>query len=118
MESNLPASSNLELLLWLLGRRKRFRVSGDSMLPLLHPQEVILVDRSIYKSSSPQIGDIVVAIYPGRSNFKIIKRIVAVEGERYILQGDNLQASTDSRTFGSINQQQIWGKVTSKLYEH
>jgi nickel-type superoxide dismutase maturation protease len=115
MQSNLPESSNLELLLWILGRRKRFRVSGDSMLPLLHPREVILIDRSAYRRSSPKIGDIVVAIYPGRSNFKIVKRIVAVEEKRYILQGDNLQASTDSRTFGSVNQQQIWGKVTSRL---
>jgi nickel-type superoxide dismutase maturation protease len=114
-ESNLPESSNLELLLWLLRRRKRFQVTGNSMLPFLDSGQILLVDRFAYRHFPPQVGDIVVAIHPRLPDLKIVKRIVSIDGEKYFLQGDNLEESSDSRTFGMVEKQLIWGKVTSKF---
>jgi phage repressor protein C with HTH and peptisase S24 domain len=49
-----------EFLLWLLRKRKRMRVTGNSMLPLFKPGEEILINPQAYKKSLPKIGDVVV----------------------------------------------------------
>ena len=112
----LLESSNWELLLWLLRKRKRFRVTGNSMLPLLKPGQEILVDVSAYHKSLPQVGDVVVAIHPDRPNFQLVKRVKMVkENGCCFLTGDNSLESTDSRSFGFISLENIIGKVTSCL---
>jgi hypothetical protein len=60
MTNSLSESSYQELLLWLLRRRKGFKVVGNSMLPLLQPGEEILIDLNAYREIVPQVGDIVV----------------------------------------------------------
>ncbi|WP_036479305.1 nickel-type superoxide dismutase maturation protease [Myxosarcina sp. GI1] len=112
----LPTSNFRELLLWLLRRRKRFRVTGNSMQPLLQPGEEILIDRHAYQNRVPQIGDIVVATHPFRSGLTVVKRIALVmEDGSLFLKGDNFTESTDSRTFGTVNLKYILGKVTSRF---
>ena len=116
MKKELLESSNWELLLWLLRKRKRFRVTGNSMLPLLQPGEEILVNLSAYKKSFPEVGDIVVANHPERPNFQIVKRVTLVkENGRCFLTGDNLVESTDSYSFGAVSFSDIVGKVTSRF---
>lgn len=111
-----PQRNYLDLLLWLLGRRKRFRVTGLSMTPLLQPGEEVLVDLYAYQTSFPQIDDLVIAIHPQNCDLQIIKRVVAVaEDGSCFLQGDNLAQSNDSRSFGAIALQQILGRVTSRF---
>ncbi len=116
MKKELLESSNWELLLWLLRKRKRFRVTGNSMLPLLQPGEEILVNLSAYQKSFPEVGDIVVANHPNRPNFQIVKRVTLVnEDGNCFLIGDNPTESTDSRSFGTVNPNNILGKVTSRF---
>ena len=116
MKQDLLVSNNWELLLWLVRKRKRFRVAGNSMLPLLKPGEEILVDMNAYRKSPPQVGDIVVASHPRHTDYHIIKRVAAVKNEREVfLLGDNQIESTDSRRFGTIKFEQIIGKVTSRF---
>ena len=116
MKKELLESSNWELLLWLLRKRKRFRVTGNSMLPLLQPGEEILVNLSAYQKSFPEVGDIVVANHPNRPNFQIVKRVTLVnEDGNCFLIGDNPTESTDSRSFGTVNPNKILGKVTSRF---
>jgi len=103
-----------ELLLLVLRRRKRFKVAGESMLPLLKPGDEILINPYAYQQSLPEIGDIVVTIHPQKDNLGIVKRVTAIAPDgNYFLTGDNLDASTDSRTWGTIKLQNIIGKVTS-----
>lgn len=116
MERELPDISYQEFLLWILRRRKRFRVTGQSMQPLLRPGEEILINPYAYRQSAPQVNDLVVVIHPEKSNLEIVKRIVEIrEDNTYFLQGDNLLYSTDSRNFGAVALNLIRGKVTSRF---
>ena len=116
MNQKLPNTNHKEFLLWLLRRRKRFQVTGNSMEPLLQPGEQILINPYAYRKSPPQVNDLVVVIHPYKSNLEIVKRIVAIrEDNSYFLQGDNLSHSTDSRNFGTVAFNLIRGKVTSRF---
>lgn len=116
MTDNLPRAGYRELLLLLLRRRKRFKVSGESMLPLLQPGEEVMLDPFAYRQSPPKLNDIVVAVHPERTERIVIKRITAIScsGE-YFLTGDNLAASTDSRHWGSVEAKSILGKAIGRF---
>ena len=114
--SDLGESSWIDLLKWILRLRKRVRISGASMIPLLYPGDEVLVDVRAYQKSLPNVGDIVVAYHPLRENFKIVKRIGRVyPGGLFDLIGENPDASTDSRDFGRIHLNDLFGKVTSRF---
>ena len=114
--SELKESSWRELLLWLSGFRKRFRVIGTSMVPLLRPGDEVLVNPRAYRQTVPQVGDIVVSRHPYRVDVRLVKRITTLlEDGRCLLEGDNPSDSTDSRSFGAVAPQRILGRVTSRL---
>lgn len=116
MSNELPNLSNREFFCWILRRRKRFRVTGISMQPLLQPGEEILINPYAYRKVLPQINHIVVAIHPYREGLEIIKRVTYIAEDRtFFLLGDNLAYSSDSRNFGTIPLKNIMGKVTSKF---
>ncbi|MEZ4664596.1 MAG: nickel-type superoxide dismutase maturation protease [Caldilineaceae bacterium] len=112
-QSGLPDASWSELLRWLLQRRHRFRVTGNSMLPLLRPGDLVLVNRHAYSHKSPQPGDVVVARDPRQPSFKLIKRVDAVmQDGRCFLLSENPAEGTDSRTFGAVPPDHVLGQVT------
>ncbi|MGL5833814.1 MAG: nickel-type superoxide dismutase maturation protease [Waterburya sp.] len=117
MTSNLPQTTYREIILLLLRKRKRLRVVGESMLPLLQPGDEILLDPFAYQKFPPQVNDIIVTQHPVQHNLAIVKRINAInDGDRYFVTGDNREASTDSRHWGTIKSSDIIGKVTSQFY--
>jgi nickel-type superoxide dismutase maturation protease len=84
------------------------------MTPLLHEGDEVLVDPRAYRKEAPKPGEIVVAQHPYQRDLGLIKRVSAVlEGDRYQLEGDNPDESSDSRAFGGIARHQILGRVTS-----
>ncbi|MEL6319502.1 MAG: nickel-type superoxide dismutase maturation protease, partial [Cyanobacteria bacterium J06626_14] len=104
------------LMGWVMRKRRRFRVTGYSMAPLLKPGEEVLIDPLAYSAQSPEPGDIVVAEHPERPEFRLIKRVVAVlDSGDCILIGDNSSESTDSRNFGAVPPHKIMGRVTSRF---
>lgn len=110
----LKETSYSEFILLLFRRRKRFKVTGKSMLPQLKPGDEILINPDAYRNSLPEIGDIVVTMHPQQDNLSLVKRITAVDHHgNYFLTGDNLEESTDSRVWGTIKLSDILGKVTS-----
>jgi len=112
----LPTIKLSEFVLWLLRRRRRMRVTGNSMLPLLKPGDEVLIDPYAYQAASPQPGDVVVTQHPYQINLRLIKRVSSVVAEnRYMLFGDNPAESTDSRVFGAVPLEKILGKVTSRF---
>ena len=83
------------------------------MLPTLNPGDQVLVNPGAYRHTSPQVGDIVLAKHPVQSELCLVKRIQSVMGTDYFLIGDNLEESTDSRSFQAISCDFVLGKVTS-----
>ncbi|MEM8779555.1 MAG: nickel-type superoxide dismutase maturation protease [Cyanobacteria bacterium P01_G01_bin.49] len=116
MASPIRNSNIVEILLWVLRQRRRFRVAEFSMLPWLRPGDEVLVNTKAYRRSQPSANDVVIVCHPKKANFLLIKRVISVEenGSCFV-QGDNASQSTDSRTFGWIDSQLILGRVTSRF---
>jgi nickel-type superoxide dismutase maturation protease len=109
----LPRATWTDVLLLLCGRRKRFRVEGDSMTPTLREGDVVLIDPN---ATAITAGDIVLARHPFKRGVKMLKRVVEItEDRKYFLRGDNAAESSDSRSFGAIDGKAILGKVVRKL---
>ncbi len=101
---------------WFLGRLRRYRIDGESMLPVLEPGVEVLVDRDAYRAASPAPGDIVAARHPYRRDVTIVKRVEALEPDGSCrLKGDNPDASTDSRCFGIVRADRVLGRVTYRF---
>lgn len=99
-----------DLLQWSLGRRRLYRVRGDSMSPALANGDWVLVDIRD-RRRLPRPGTLVVAEEPGDGRV-VIKRVRS-HGDRTIALGsDNPLEARDSRHFGSIGADQIVGPVT------
>jgi signal peptidase I len=96
----------------LLGRRKIFRVQGDSMFPTLKDGDKVMIIRT--RSIVP--GDVVLADHPYKSSVKMLKRVTEINDEgRYLVAGDNPAESTDSRAFGSLSIECIQGKAVCRM---
>lgn len=95
-------------------------VSGNSMEPTLTDGQILLVYKAAYWVESPENGDIVV-VQHGTEQYT--KRIAACPGEippgekntlpngRYYILGDNQSVSIDSRSFGSVSEKLIIGRI-------
>ena len=103
-----------EYVLLVLGRRKRIRVTGASMLPGLKDGDELFVDERAYVNRQPAEGDIVLAWHPRQPDLKIIKRVSVVLDNGCWLVGDNPAESTDSSQYGVFAFKRIIGKVTSR----
>lgn len=99
-------------LLLLLRLRKAFLVKGDSMLPTLKDGDAVAIDPKAKISE----GDIVLARHPYKQSVKILKRVQKIDADgRLSLIGDNPAESTDSRTFGTVSLEYVYGKAVCRL---
>ena len=57
------------------------------------------------------VGDIIVFHDPGNNTRISIKRIVDITPEGYIVEGDNLAQSSDSRIYGPVPAKAVVGKI-------
>ncbi|MEL6489102.1 MAG: nickel-type superoxide dismutase maturation protease [Cyanobacteria bacterium J06634_6] len=104
-----------EIGLWTLGKRWRFHVTGNSMLPTLRAGEDVLV-YPVAKTAKIFPGEIIVCRHPQKPHIRIIKRVSEVfyDGSCYVLS-DNASEGNDSRSFGVVGRGLILGRVTSRL---
>lgn len=58
------------------------RVEGLSMAPTLDDQDRLIVNKLIYRVSSPRRGDIVMLYYPLDPDKMFVKRVIAEEGDQ------------------------------------
>lgn len=94
---------------WILGRRRRIRVTGASMTPTLIAGEFVLVD----ERRTPSIGDVVVARHPLDDDLLVIKRLTERGPDaRLTLSSDNPADGTDSRAWGPVDADRVVGVVT------
>lgn len=90
-----------------------YRISGLSMAPTLLPNELIVIDT---RQRNPEIGDLVVILSDNMPH-ALIKRVSAMpkyyetDQNKLWLLGDNPEKSTDSRTLGRFNVQDVKGSV-------
>lgn len=86
------------------------------MLPTLEPGKEVLINPWAYSHKLPQVQDLVVAEHPQRPGFRLIKRVMAVDGDGCCdLRGDNPEESTDSRQFGWVKKASILGQAICHL---
>ena len=112
MNNDLPDAKWKDRLLYLLGRRVGILVEGGSMEPALTDGDTVLAD----PRASIEPGDIVVAQHPYKQSTRLIKRVAEITASGgYVLEGDNPDESTDSRTFGELPPGSILGKVICRL---
>lgn len=108
-----PASDyverDIDLNEWLIRNKLAtyiVRVEGDSMIGEIHPDDNLIVDRSL----EPRHRDVVVACVDGEM---LVKRLV-VEGDRYFLMAENpeypaVELNGDRETV-------IWGVATHCIH--
>jgi len=84
------------------------------MLPTLSPGDFVLVDPHGFDGRPPQPSDVLVARHPYQPTV-IVKRVAEVVDGGVTLVGDNPEASSDSRSFGTITFDAIIGRVTSRI---
>ena len=110
--TEVPDAGMIDRVMLIIGRHAGILIEGDSMLPILASGDRVVVD----PSAIPVIGDIVVAYHPYKKSVSIVKRIVDILPDgRFVLLGENLDDSTDSRAFGSVAAKDIYGKVVSRI---
>jgi len=90
----------------------RVLVEGQSMAPALSPGEHLLVRWG----AKVAVGDVVVAVRPDRPSLLVVKRAVRAEAGRWWLEGDNAEASDDSRVFGLVRSDEVVGRVVARIY--
>jgi nickel-type superoxide dismutase maturation protease len=110
-----PALATAAVLAFLFAwaRPVAYRVEGMSMAPTLLPGEFLIVVRK----GSPLPGKLGLFQSPGRSGHEIVKRVAYSQrdGSVYLL-GDNPQASTDSRSLGSLPTSAFVGRVVLRYW--
>lgn len=81
------------------------------MVPTLHPGDWLLADPEAYDDMAPSDGDLVLAADPREPTRVLIKRVASVDPDGWLrLAGDAPEASTDSRTFGSVDPANVAGR--------
>ncbi|RMD57370.1 S26 family signal peptidase [Candidatus Woesearchaeota archaeon] len=98
-----------DLFAWACGKLKRYRVSGESMYPVLSADDVVLVEKSFELVP----GDLIVFVQPGDERL-LVKQVRAQRGLLTFVEGLH-NKSVDSRMFGPIRRDAILGRVVCRL---
>jgi len=103
----LSGKALIELMLAVHAKGKPFRFSagGHSMAPFIRDGDVIVV--SPLASRTPGPGDVVAFIHP-ETRLLCIHRVLSINGERFLIQGDNTPEKPD----GMIPRKAIIGRIT------
>ena len=82
------------------------------MEPIFKAGEHVIINRLAYLFSQPRLEDTVAVRHRDKILLKKIKKVIS--RSQYFVIGLNKTNSTDSRTFGPIEKNQIVGKVLTK----
>lgn len=92
-------------------------IAGESMRPTLGEGEWWLARRTTIRREGDRpardirAGDIVVFTHPRGDGLIAIKRVVLTDPAGLWVEGDNPQASTDSRQFGLLPRDRVLGRL-------
>jgi len=89
-------------------------VSGASMSPTYNDGDWLLF-RSLAPQTAKQlqnlVGKVIVIERKSYAGVLLIKRVVRIDGSGIWVEGDNKEASTDSRNWGALSPTEICGVV-------
>lgn len=88
-----------------MGAWTTVRIIGPSMEPAVRNGEWWVV-RPVRRG---RVGQVVALRHPARPDLVIVKRLARREGGGWWVEGDNADASEDSRSFGAISDDMIIG---------
>lgn len=88
------------------------RVSGVSMAPTLSDGDYVLALSHKVCAQPPAVGSVIVVRHPDLG--VLVKRVVAVEGGRIAIDGDN-PTSLDRSGLGSIKASQVLGRALLRI---
>ncbi len=106
-------------------RARRFIVADESLVPLLHPGDKVLMDPGAYRRRAPRPGEFVVLVDPQGRVPWLIKQVVAVrgsskegrgDGPQVEVQGTDPSRSRDSRTFGPVPLSSVLGEAYFRYF--
>jgi nickel-type superoxide dismutase maturation protease len=90
----------------------RVDVIGDSMRPTLRAGDKLLVEWGGQFAA----GAIVVVRRPDKQGLLVVKRARELRKSGWIVVGDNPDESTDSRSFGPVQERLIEGVVVARIW--
>lgn len=80
------------------------RVKGDSMLPSLRPEQIVIASGLIKLRPSS-------VVIVRRGKLEIVKRLSKISKNKVFIMGDHSARSTDSREFGWISRDDVLATV-------
>lgn|SRR3989344_843434 len=102
-----------------------FIVNGASMVPTFENGDYLIVDELTYHFREPERGEVVIFKYPKDPSKFFIKRVIGLPGDtvdgtlmkegEYFVEGDNRDASSDSRVWGPVTRDLIIGRPYFRL---
>lgn len=113
----LPTMTVRHFVRWALRRLRRYSVVGDSMVPTLLPDQVVLAE-VVETPDDLAIGDVVVTHHPRRPNLLIVKRVIDFDRAGWIhVHSDNVEAqyAEDSRLFGPLPPESVVARVVAAV---
>lgn len=96
----------------MAARLRRVEVVGESMRPTLEPGDRLLLSRT--RRVRP--GDLVAVLDPRSDRRTVVKRVAAVSAGGLTVLGDNPEASTDSRIYGTVRADALRGRVLYRYF--
>ena len=82
------------------------------MEPAFRGGDCLIVDRLVFKTRGPRVGEVVVVRDPELAVQWLVKRVWRVAGDGQLdVRGDNAAESRDSRDFGLVPASRVEGLV-------
>lgn len=78
-----------------------FEMQGDSMLPTLRPDDLVMVDKLTLRMREPRRGDVVVLSPPHQPDQYYVKRVVGLPGETVKFSRGEVVIDSEQRSEGS-----------------
>jgi signal peptidase I len=102
---------------WRIRAHELFRVPSVSMQPTIRAGETVLADMSYYRDHAPSRGDLVIYHLGGSAEVLIVKRILALGGDRVLVKGgraivNGVELDEPYADFGDPD----WGYNNTQVY--
>jgi len=95
------------------------------MVPTFQNGDYLIVDELTYRLRDPERGEVIIFKYPKDTTKFFIKRVIGLPGDtvdgkvleknQYFVEGDNRDASSDSRFWGPVARNLVIGRPYLRL---
>jgi signal peptidase I len=86
-----------------------FLVEGNSMLPNLQANEIILIDKQVERADGLQRGDIIVFSFD--QNYFYVKRVIGLPGDSIEIKKNQVKLKNQDGQYRELNEPYLHGEV-------